>query len=136
LADRGLAAALGAQAQKAAVRTVVDADGIGRYDQEVEAAVYFCALEALQNVSKYADASLAAIRLAETDGWLAFDIEDDGRGFDPSAGRGSGLQGMADRLDAIGGSLDIESRPGGGTIVRGGVPVMRPDSVDGSTDRG
>jgi signal transduction histidine kinase len=98
--------------------------------------VYFCALEALQNVSKYADASSAAVRLAESDGWLEFDIEDDGRGFDPGAVRGSGLQGMADRLDAIGGSLDIESRPGRGTIVRGQVPVTRPDSVDGSIDRG
>lgn len=125
LADRGLAAALGAQAAKAAVRTVVDADGIGRYDEEVEAAVYFCALEALQNVSKYADASLAAVRLAESDGWLEFDIEDDGRGFDPGATRGSGLQGMADRLDAIGGSLDSESRPGGGTVVRGRIPTTR-----------
>jgi signal transduction histidine kinase len=136
LADSGLAAALGAQAAKAAVRTVVDADGIGRYDQEVEAAVYFCALEALQNVSKYADASVAAVRLAESVGWLEFDIEDDGRGFDPGAVRGSGLQGMADRLDAIGGSLDIESGPRGGTIVRGRVPVTKRDSVDGSIDRG
>ena len=136
LADSGLAAALGAQAAKAAVRTVLDADGIGRYDQEVEAAVYFCALEALQNVSKYADASLAAVRLAESDGWLEFDIEDDGRGFDPGAVRGSGLQGMADRLDAIGGSLDIESGPRGGTIVRGRVPVTKRDSVGGSIDRG
>jgi signal transduction histidine kinase len=135
LADRGLAAALAAQAAKAAVRTVVDADGIGRYDQEVEAAVYFCALEALQNVSKYADASSAAVRLAESGGWLTFGIEDDGRGFDPGMARGSGLQGMADRLDAIGGSLDIESRPGVGTIVRGRVPVTTPSPVYGSIDQ-
>ncbi len=132
LADRGLAAALGGQAAKAAVPTAVDADGIGRYNQEVEAAVYFCALEALQNVSKYADASSAAIRLAESDGWLAFVIEDDGRGFDAGAAKGSGLQGMADRLDAIGGRLEVESRLGSGTVVRGRVPVTRLSPVGGS----
>ncbi len=135
LADRGLAAALGAQAGKATVQTVVDAEGIGRYDQDVEAAVYFCALEALQNVSKYSDASSAAIRLSESDGWLAFDIQDDGRGFDPGAVKGSGLQGMADRLDAIGGRLEVESQPGGGTMVRGRVPVMRPSPVDARSNR-
>ena len=74
----------------------------------------------------------AVVRLAEADGRLSFEIADDGRGFDPAAASGSGLQGMADRLDAIGGSLDIESRPGGGAIVRGRVPVARADSVDGS----
>src|SRR5207253_7209290 len=105
LADKGLAAALEAQARKAAVATTVDVDGIGRYPQEVEAAVYFCALEALQNVAKYAEASSASVRLTQRDGDLVFQIEDDGRGFDAAvAGRGSGLQGMADRLDAIGGA--------------------------------
>ncbi len=130
LADRGLAVALDAQAGKAAVRTIVDADGVGRYEQQVEAAIYFCALEALQNVSKYADASSAVVRLTEAGGWLALDVEDDGRGFHPGAAKGSGLQGMADRLDAIGGTLEIESRPGGGTVVRGRVPVPRVGPVD------
>jgi signal transduction histidine kinase len=124
LADRGLVTALGAQAEKAVVRTRVDADGIGRYDQQTEAAVYFCALEALQNVSKYAEASAVSIRLAESDGWLTFDIEDDGRGFDVGSAHGSGIQGMADRLDAIGGSLEVESQRGSGTVVHGRVPVL------------
>jgi signal transduction histidine kinase len=124
LADRGLAEALRAQAQKAAVPTTVDADGVGRYPQEVEAAVYFSCLEALQNIAKYADAHGARIRLHASDGDLRFEVTDDGRGFDPeTAPRGSGLQGMADRLEALGGSIDVESAPGRGTTVTGRVPA-------------
>jgi len=100
-------------------------DGVGRYPQDVEAAVYFCCLEALNNVAKYANASLVRIRLAADDGSLAFDVIDDGDGFDPAVtGYGTGLQGMADRLDAIGGTLDIRSEPSRGTEVRGRVPVQ------------
>jgi len=99
-------------------------DGIGRYPQEVEAAVYFCALEALQNVAKYAEASSASVRLTHRDGDLVFQIEDDGRGFDAAvAGRGSGLQGMADRLDAIGGTLTVRTTVGEGTLVSGSIGV-------------
>src|SRR5207244_1981555 len=63
LADRGLKAALESQARKAILPVAVEADGLGRYPQEIEAAVYFCCLEALQNVQKYADAANAVIRL-------------------------------------------------------------------------
>jgi signal transduction histidine kinase len=119
LADRGLVAALDAQARKAAVATVVEANGVERYDQQVEAAVYFCALEALQNVAKYAEATSAVVRLAASNGRLSFEVSDDGRGFERGVAQGSGLQGMADRLDAIGGRLKIESQPGKGTVVRG-----------------
>jgi signal transduction histidine kinase len=120
LADQGLTAALEAQARKATVGTTVRSDGVGRYTEEVEAAVYFCALEAMQNVAKYAEATSTVVRLAETDGYLLFDIEDDGRGFKPGeTGYGTGLQGMADRLDAIGGRLEVASEPGRGTLVRG-----------------
>jgi signal transduction histidine kinase len=126
LADKGLGAALETQARRAAVPTAVDADGIARYPQEIEAAVYFCALEALQNVAKYAQASWATVRLMERDGDLVFEIQDDGRGFDPTRTRsGTGLQGMADRLDAVGGTLTVRSSPGGGTLVRGSVGVGR-----------
>jgi signal transduction histidine kinase len=124
LADKGLAAALQAQSRKAAVATTIDPDGIGRYPREVEAAVYFCALEAIQNVAKYAEATTAAIRLAERDGSLVFEIEDDGRGFDTTVTTyGTGMQGMVDRLDAIGGMLDIHSAPGEGTLVSGTIKL-------------
>jgi signal transduction histidine kinase len=120
LAEQGLPAALEAQARRAVVKTTVESDGLGRYPQEVEAAVYFCALEAMQNVAKYADAASTVIRLAERDGNLLFEIQDDGRGFKlDGTGYGTGLQGMVDRLDAIGGTLDVTSEPGRGTLVRG-----------------
>ncbi len=124
LADQGLAAALEAQARKSAVPTMVEPDGVGRYAPEIEATVYFCALEALQNVAKYAEASAATVRLRAEDGALHFEVADDGRGFDPaSTGYGTGLQGMADRLDAVGGSLHVESSEGGGTTITGRVPL-------------
>ncbi|HSD49644.1 MAG TPA: sensor histidine kinase [Actinomycetota bacterium] len=127
LADQGLGAALAAQAKRAPVPVTVESDGIDRYPQGVESAVYFCALEALNNVAKYADASSVTIRLSDGDGRLVFSVADDGRGFDPAeTGHGTGLQGMADRLDAIGGSLEVVSAPGAGTTVTGRV------STDGS----
>jgi signal transduction histidine kinase len=124
LADKGLAAALEGQARKAAIPVSIETDGIGRYDQAVEAAVYFCTLEALNNVAKYADASAAMVSLRRSDGWLSFTVRDDGVGFDTdSTSYGTGLQGMADRLDAIGGTLQVTSAPGAGTSVSGSVPV-------------
>jgi signal transduction histidine kinase len=123
LADKGLVAALEGQARRSTIPVTIDGDGIGRYPQEAEAAVYFCALEALQNVAKYADADRIAVRLAASDGSLRFEVEDDGRGFDPSAARGSGLTNMRDRLDALGGTLVVRSEPGAGTTVAGSIPV-------------
>jgi signal transduction histidine kinase len=124
LADRGLGPALEAQARKSTVPVVVEADGVGRFHQDTEAAVYFSCLEALQNVAKYAEASRATIALRHREGALEFSVIDDGRGFEPDAvAHGSGLQGMADRLDAIGGTLAVDSAHGSGTIVRGRVPV-------------
>jgi signal transduction histidine kinase len=124
LADQGLVRALQAQARKTALPVTIEADGIERYAQDAEATVYFCALEALQNVSKYADASRADVRLSCSGGSLHFTITDDGSGFDTAAARdGTGLQGMADRLAALGGTLHIRSQPGHGTTVSGRVPV-------------
>jgi signal transduction histidine kinase len=124
LADQGLAAALEAQARKAAIPIEVRSDGVGRYGQDIEAAVYFCTLEALNNVAKYARASAATVALAQTNGSLSFRVTDDGEGFDAVATNyGTGLQGMADRLDAIGGELRVSSEPGRGTTVTGTVPV-------------
>jgi signal transduction histidine kinase len=124
LADEGLAAAVEASARRSSVPVEVEADGLGRYSQDVEAAVYFVVLEALQNVAKYAEASEVHVHLAETDHELAFEVKDDGRGFEQDAvKRGSGLQGMTDRIDAIGGSIEVRSRPGGGTSIIGRLPV-------------
>jgi signal transduction histidine kinase len=124
LADKGLTAAVEAQARKSPVPVTVSADGIGRYPQEAEAAVYFSVMEALQNVAKYADATAATVSLTQRDGTLAFDVTDDGRGFDPdSTGYGTGLQGISDRVAALGGALDVQSGAGLGTVVPGRLPV-------------
>jgi len=124
LADRGLGAALEAQARRSAVPVTVEASGIGRYPQELEAAVYFCCLEALQNVAKYAGATAVRLRVSAAGSHLEFEITDNGCGFDPAnGGHGSGLQGMADRLEALGGSIAIRSRPGTGTTVTGTIPL-------------
>ena len=124
LADKGLVAALEAQARRSIVPVELHPDGAGRYPQEVEAAVYFSVLEALQNVSKYANAENAHVRLSETGGTLTFEVQDDGDGFDAaSAARGTGLQGIADRLAALDGSVDIRSSRGDGTVVTGRIPL-------------
>jgi signal transduction histidine kinase len=124
LADKGLAAALESQARKAALPVTVEPDGIGRYAQDVESAVYFCCLEALNNVAKYARASRVEVRLTHDDDILRFEVSDDGHGFDPAAAAGgTGLQGMTDRLDAIGGILEVRSQPGQGTTVTGRIPA-------------
>ena len=124
LADMGVAAALDAQARKAPIPVSVEAGGIGRYPQETEAAVYFCTLEALRNAAEHADPSRAIVRLSESNGELAFEVADDGRGFDPSTThQGTGLQGMADRIDALGGHVQVDSGPGQGTRISGRVPA-------------
>jgi signal transduction histidine kinase len=124
LADRGLAAAIEAQARRSPVPVHVEADGIGRYPQELETALYFCTLEALQNAAKYAEANEVAVRLAEDHGELVLSIRDDGRGFDRAeTPLGAGLQNMADRLAALGGTLTVRSRPGAGTTIEGRAPA-------------
>jgi signal transduction histidine kinase len=125
LADKGLEAALTSQARKATVPVTVDGDGVGRYSQDVEAAVYFSVLEALQNVQKYAQASQATVRLREHEGELHFSVIDDGRGFDVvTTAKGSGLTNMADRVDALGGEVQVTSALGCGTELRGSLPVV------------
>jgi signal transduction histidine kinase len=120
LADKGLAVALDAQIRKSSLQATLTAEGLGRFPQEIEAAVYFSSLEALQNVTKYADASHVAVHLDRTEDGLLFEVTDDGRGFDPSdTGYGTGLQGIADRLGALDGSLEVTSAPGEGTTVVG-----------------
>jgi signal transduction histidine kinase len=130
LADQGLVSALQAQARKVALPVEIDADGIGRYPQDAEAAVYFCTLEALQNITKYASASRATVGLTCSDDSLQFTVTDDGTGFDTATTRhGTGLQGMADRLAALGGALHVRSRPGEGTTLSGELPVSARGQV-------
>jgi signal transduction histidine kinase len=124
LSDKGLSAALMAQARKSPVPVHLDLDGIGRYRQDVEGSVYFCVLEALQNVAKYAQASRVDLELRQESNRLAFSVRDDGVGFDlATAPRGSGVQGMVDRVEALGGTLEIVTAPGRGTSVAGTIPV-------------
>jgi signal transduction histidine kinase len=131
LADKGLRAALESQARKATLPVIVEADGIGRYSQDIEAAVYFCCLEAMQNVQKYAGAGRATIRLREVDGGLNFEVDDDGAGFDAATQKkGSGLQNMEDRLDALGGALQLRSAPSHGTVVTGRLPLAAESETD------
>jgi signal transduction histidine kinase len=124
LADQGLAVALSSHTRRSVVPIEVLPDGIGRYSQEIESAVYFSCLEALQNVAKYAEATRASLTLRSEDGVLSFEVTDDGRGFDPRAvSHGSGIQGITDRLAALGGRLDVRSAPGSGTTVTGTLPA-------------
>jgi len=124
LADQGLAEALRSQARKSAIPVAIEAEAVGRFSQETEAAVYFCVLEALQNVAKYSQASSVAVRLEAGNGLLSFTVSDDGRGFDRTNTKpGSGLPNMADRVAALGGSLTIDATVGQGTIVSGQVPI-------------
>lgn len=97
-----------------------------RYPQETEASVYFCVLEALQNVVKHSGASRATVQLDASDGKLAFSIRDDGGGLDLATVRsGSGMQNMRDRIEVLGGEFHIESSPGEGTNVSGIVPAPK-----------
>jgi signal transduction histidine kinase len=124
LADMGIAAALDAQARNAPIPVSVEAGGIGRYPQEIEAAVYFCALEALRSAARRGDAGGASVRLSVGDGDLRFEVAGDGHGSGAGDGPlGADLQGMADRIDALGGEIQIDSGPGRGTRINGSVPA-------------
>ena len=126
LVSGGLREALPAAATRAALPTSVTFEEVGRYGNEIEAAVYFCTLEALQNAGKHAgDGASAQIRVTEADGLLRFEIVDDGAGFDTAAGadRGHGFVNMADRLGAFGGTVDVASAPGAGTRITGTIPL-------------
>jgi signal transduction histidine kinase len=124
LADLGLAAALEAQARRSPLAVEVRADSLHRYPPEIEAAMYFCCLEALQNAVKHARATTMVISVGETAGELRFTATDDGQGIDVARARGgSGIQNMMDRMAALHGSLDLGQAAGGGTSVSGRLPV-------------
>ena len=103
----------------------MEGDGVGRFGQDVEAAVDFAALEALQNVAKYAEATQTTIALSNGDGSLTFTVtRTTDVGFDPAVtAYGTGLQGIADRLAALDGTLTMRERAWAGTILEGRIPV-------------
>jgi signal transduction histidine kinase len=125
LADWGLQAALKQAASRAGLQVDLDLGPTPRYPDEVEAAIYFCCVEALQNVLKHGGpGARARLRLWTEHGQLSFAVSDNGRGFTPHAGSdGSGLTNMADRLGALGGTYEVTSAPGRGATVVGAVPV-------------
>jgi signal transduction histidine kinase len=130
LRELGLESAIRAQATRFSLPVDVLATSLTRYPSEVEGAVYFCCLEALQNVAKHARATRVRIRLEDAGGELAFSVEDDGVGFDPLRVRqGAGLQNIADRLAALGGRLTLIPGPNGGTSLQGRVPVRNLEPV-------
>jgi signal transduction histidine kinase len=124
LEEQGIGAALAVQGRAAGVPLSVDSEGVDRLPIEIEAAVYFVCLEAMQNAAKYARATRVRVRLARDDDGLSFQVEDDGIGFDAGTMQtGTGLQNMRDRLAAFGGDVAITSAPGGGTTVSGRLRV-------------
>jgi signal transduction histidine kinase len=126
LADEGLVAALTFKAKRSPVPTTIEADDIGRMTTAIEVAAYFCCLEAMQNAGKYAKADRMIVSLRRRPDELALSIADDGVGFDPStARRGVGLRSMAERAESLGGSLEVHSTPGRGTVVTARLPLAR-----------
>jgi signal transduction histidine kinase len=138
LRANGLAAANRASASHATLPTRVQAGSVGRHPADVEAAVYFCCLEAMQNACKHAGERAAIrLRLREEAGMLTFEVTDDGAGFDAETrGRGAGLLNMADRLGVFGGHLRVDSTPGQGTRVTGVVPVPGSPGPDAGATGG
>jgi len=125
LRQAGLPEALRAAATRSPNAVTVELAGIdGRQEPDVEAALYFCALEALQNIAKHAPDAAATVRLGATGGRLVLEVEDDGPGYDPGAdAAGQGRQNMTDRVGAVGGTVRVDTVPGRGTLVRAEVPV-------------
>ncbi len=126
LREFGLREALGSAVRRSASPAKLEAAAIGRYSEDVEAAVYFCCVESLQNVDKHAGAgATAVVRLWERDRRLYFEIVDDGVGYDARSARdpGQGLANMSDRIGALGGTLVVESARGRGTTVRANIPL-------------
>jgi signal transduction histidine kinase len=134
LADKGLPEALASAARRSILPVAIQAGTIGRYSQELEAAIYFCCLEAMQNAGKYAgENARVTIRIWEEAGGLLFEVADDGAGFDVTKmGVGAGFTNMNDRLGAIGGTLRVESAPGRGTMILGTIPLAEKAAVSTS----
>lgn len=138
LTDQGLAAAIRSLATRAPILVGVIDEGIGRFAAPVEAAVYFCVLEAVQNAIKHAgaDACVTVVLGRGRRGGLRFEVADDGTGMSlPFSEEGIGLTSMRDRMDAVGGELEIASSPGVGTTVRGKIPADLQPATERIRDR-
>jgi signal transduction histidine kinase len=121
LLEHGLAAALTSLASRSPVPTAVSCNPLGPVPRPVELALYFVASESLANVAKHASATTASLRLTGTPGGVAIEIADDGAGG-ADAGGGSGLRGLADRVEALGGHLLVTSPRGSGTVITAELP--------------
>jgi signal transduction histidine kinase len=122
LSDRGLEPALQSLANRAPFRVEISGVPPLRLDERVEAAVYYVVAESLTNAAKHADASEGWVEISTTNEEVIVEISDNGRGG-ASMDRGSGLRGLADRIEALGGDLDVKSPCGGGTVVRATLPL-------------
>src|SRR5438445_2431460 len=130
LREQGLTMAVRAAAERMPLPAAVAADHLHRYPPEIEAAVYFVCLEALQNVTKHAQASRVQISIRSVANELSFEVSDDGAGFDVAKdARGSGLRNMIDRIEGMGGRLVIRSEANHGTTVEGTVPIGAMEAV-------
>jgi signal transduction histidine kinase len=130
LADQGLLEAIEAQASKLPVEVIIDADPAlrgRRFAQDVESAAWYVVAEALTNVVKHANARRVSVALAQPNGSLSVEVNDDGCGFDPAVARGLGLAGLADRMAIVNGELTVDSGAGRGTTLRAEVPLRRSD---------
>jgi signal transduction histidine kinase len=123
LESDGIAVALAGQTRATPIPVEVLDGETGRYPPDVESAVYFTALEAIQNTMKYAEASKVSVKLGQADGRLLFSVTDDGKGFHLEAATGSGIVGMIDRIDTVGGVIRVDSTLGKGSTVSGSIPI-------------
>ncbi|HEY6567938.1 MAG TPA: histidine kinase [Actinomycetota bacterium] len=124
LADEGLPAALALKAAAAPLPVTLDAEGVGRLPKAVEIAIYFCCTEAIQNAAKHAKASSIDVSLRPRVGAFTFSVVDDGEGFEPSTMRmGIGMRSMTERVESLGGSLDVRSHVGSGTRISATIPL-------------
>ena len=130
LTDRGLEAALAAVASRSTVPVEIDLANCGKLPLSVQTTAYFVVAEALTNASKHAHSDRIEVRVVVGDGLAMVEVRDDGAGgVDPA--RGSGLSGLADRVSALGGTLQIESPAGAGTTIRARIPVTAPGKARG-----
>lgn len=132
LADEGLVAALREVARRSVVPLTVDLEEVGRLSEDRETAIYYCCLEALQNVAKHGgDGAVASLRLWQDRKAVRFSVTDDGVGYTPRRPetQGAGLTNMNDRIGAVGGTLTVRSAPGEGTTVLGAVTIDASDRI-------